>query len=150
GATTVDSMRILAVEDERDLADALRDDGYAVDLAHDSDDARVKATVFPNDLVALDLDPPGLDRRELCRGIRATDRHDRQPQQAAPLPALQPSCSTRSSARGSRPPAARTDARFCTTLLSRHRSGFSARLCLSPAAGGPATHGSRLAICAGC
>src|SRR5689334_15220970 len=77
-------MRILVVEDERDLADALaeglRDEGYAVDVAYDGDEARVKATVFPYDLVTLDLNLPGLGGRELCRAIRTAERHDGEPQ----------------------------------------------------------------------
>ena len=52
-------MRVLVVEDEQDLADAiaagLRREGYAVDLAHAGDEALVKARVYPYDLICLDL-----------------------------------------------------------------------------------------------
>ena len=45
-------MRLLVVEDEPDLADALaealREEGYAVDVAYDGEDARVKTAVFPS------------------------------------------------------------------------------------------------------
>jgi DNA-binding response OmpR family regulator len=44
-------MRLLVVEDEHDLADALADglrqEGYAVDVSYDGDDALVKAQVHP-------------------------------------------------------------------------------------------------------
>ena len=55
-------MRVLVVEDEQDLADAiaagLRREGYAVDLAHAGDEALVKARVYPYDLICLDLSLP--------------------------------------------------------------------------------------------
>jgi DNA-binding response OmpR family regulator len=77
-------MRLLVVEDEPDLADALaealREEGYAVDVAYDGEDARVKTAVFPYDLVSLDLSLPGLDGRALCRAIRARERRDGEPQ----------------------------------------------------------------------
>jgi DNA-binding response OmpR family regulator len=76
-------MRLLVVEDEPDLADALaealREEGYAVDVAYDGEDARVKTAVFPYDLVSLDLNLPGLDGRALCRAIRARERRDGEP-----------------------------------------------------------------------
>ena len=76
-------MRILVVEDERDLADslaeALRADGYAVDVAYDGEEARVKSAVYPYDLVALDLSLPALDGRELARMIRSEKRRDEAP-----------------------------------------------------------------------
>jgi DNA-binding response OmpR family regulator len=77
-------MRVLVVEDEADLAEAiaeaLRGEGYAVDVAYDGEDARVKSAVYPYDLVTLDLNLPRLDGRELCRTIRASDRRDGEPQ----------------------------------------------------------------------
>ena len=76
-------MRILVVEDERDLADslaeALRADGYAVDVAYDGDEARVKSAVYPYDLVTLDLNLPAVDGRELARMIRTDKRRDGAP-----------------------------------------------------------------------
>jgi DNA-binding response OmpR family regulator len=76
-------MRILVVEDERDLAEslaeALRADGYAVDVAFDGEDARVKTAVYPYDLLTLDLNLPGLEGRELCRLIRTQERRDGAP-----------------------------------------------------------------------
>src|SRR4051812_15658158 len=76
-------MRLLVVEDERDLAEAialgLRREGYAVDVAHDGGEALVKATVYPYDLVCLDLNLPSVDGREICRRLRTAERHDDEP-----------------------------------------------------------------------
>jgi DNA-binding response OmpR family regulator len=76
-------MRVLVVEDERDLADAiaagLRQEGYAVDVAYDGTDGRVKAAVYPYDLVCLDLGLPGADGRELARALRDGERRDGAP-----------------------------------------------------------------------
>lgn len=67
-------MRLLVVEDEADLADAvaagLRRVGYAVDVSYDGDDALDKAVVNAYDLVLLDLNLPGTDGLEVCRTIR--------------------------------------------------------------------------------
>jgi DNA-binding response OmpR family regulator len=67
-------MRLLVVEDEVDLADAiaagLRRAGYAVDVSYDGDDALDKAAVNDYDLVLLDLNLPGTDGLEVCRAIR--------------------------------------------------------------------------------
>jgi DNA-binding response OmpR family regulator len=77
-------MRVLVVEDEPDLADAiaagLRREGYAVDLAHAGDEALVKARVYPYDLICLDLSLPELGGREVCRMIRGEERRDGAPQ----------------------------------------------------------------------
>jgi DNA-binding response OmpR family regulator len=68
-------MRLLVVEDEADLADAiaagLRRAGYAVDVSYDGDDALDKSAVNDYDLVLLDLNLPGTDGLEVCRAIRA-------------------------------------------------------------------------------
>ena len=68
-------MRVLVVEDEADLADAvargLRREGYAVDVAYDGDAALDKAAVNAYDLVCLDLNLPGIDGIEVVRRIRA-------------------------------------------------------------------------------
>lgn len=70
-------MRVLVVEDERDLARALaegiRRDGYAVDLAFDGAAALEKAAAVPYDIVCLDLNLPDIDGREVCRRINALD-----------------------------------------------------------------------------
>ncbi|MBA3366074.1 MAG: response regulator transcription factor [Actinobacteria bacterium] len=80
-------MRLLVVEDEKDLADAvaegLRREGYAVDIAYDGDEALIKAQVYPYDLICLDLNLPGRDGREIARVLRSTERRD-----GAPAPRL--------------------------------------------------------------
>ena len=78
------AVRLLVVEDEQDLAEAialgLRREGYAVDVAFDGQEALVKAAVYPYDLVCLDLNLPSIDGREVCRRIRAAERTDDEPQ----------------------------------------------------------------------
>ena len=67
-------MRILVVEDEADLADAiargLRREGYAVDVAHDGRGAIDRLSVSAYDLVTLDLNLPDVDGLDLARRIR--------------------------------------------------------------------------------
>jgi DNA-binding response OmpR family regulator len=67
-------MRILVVEDEQDLADAvakgLRREGYAVDTAYTGDEATEKLDVNTYDLVCLDLNLPGVDGRTIARRLR--------------------------------------------------------------------------------
>ena len=71
---TVAPMRLLVVEDEIDLAEAvargLRREGYAVDIAADGDEALEKLAYTEYDLVCLDLTLPKVDGREVCRRIR--------------------------------------------------------------------------------
>jgi DNA-binding response OmpR family regulator len=77
GVATVIEVRLLVVEDERDLADAiakgLRREGYAVDVAHDGGEALDKIAITPYDLVCLDLTLPVVDGREVCRRLRQGD-----------------------------------------------------------------------------
>ena len=58
-------MRILVVEDEprllRNLAKALREEGYAVDAAADGEDGLFKAQAFNYDAIILDVMMPKLD-----------------------------------------------------------------------------------------
>ncbi len=73
----MESMRLLVVEDEIDLADAiargLKNEGYAVDTVYDGGDALDKAAVNAYDLVCLDLNLPGLDGIEVCRRLKEID-----------------------------------------------------------------------------
>ena len=70
-------MRVLVVEDEAALAEAvaegLRRDGYAVDVAASGEVAAAYLRADRYDLVTLDLTlpPPGPDGPELCRRLRA-------------------------------------------------------------------------------
>ncbi|MER7535748.1 response regulator transcription factor [Streptomyces sp. NPDC097704] len=72
-------MRILVVEDARSLAEVvaegLRDQGMAVDLAYDGLAAAAKLDVNAYDVVVLDRDLPGIHGDALCQMI--TGRDDR-------------------------------------------------------------------------
>ena len=67
-------MRILIVEDELDLqeaiADGLRIDGYAVDTCDNGEDAYELLYVENYDLVVLDLNLPKMDGLEVLSKIR--------------------------------------------------------------------------------
>ena len=71
---SVGTVRILVVDDEVELAEAiargLRREGYAVDIAHHGEEALDKAALTPYDLVCLDLTMPGMDGLEVCRRLR--------------------------------------------------------------------------------
>jgi len=73
----VSGMRLLVVDDEVELAEAvakgLRRDGYAVDLAFNGSEALEKLAVNEYDLVCLDLTMPGIGGREVCRRIRTDE-----------------------------------------------------------------------------
>lgn len=66
-------MRVLVVEDEELLADAiargLRREGMAVDVAMDGAEALDKAVVNRYDVVVLDRDLPGVHGDEVCRQL---------------------------------------------------------------------------------
>ncbi|WP_141957006.1 response regulator transcription factor [Actinoallomurus bryophytorum] len=68
-------MRILVVEDERRLADLLKDglagEGFAVDLAYDGREGLWLATENPYDVVILDVMLPYLDGNAICARLRA-------------------------------------------------------------------------------
>jgi DNA-binding response OmpR family regulator len=67
-------MRILVVDDEVDLAEAvatgLRREGYAVDVANGGADALDRINLQPYDLVCLDLTMPDIDGLEVCAQLR--------------------------------------------------------------------------------
>ena len=72
-------MRVLVVEDSRSLADVLaeglRDQGMAVDVARDGLAAAARLDVNAYDVVVLDRDLPGIHGDTLCQMI--TSRDDR-------------------------------------------------------------------------
>ena len=67
-------MRLLVIEDEPELlqalAQALREDGYAVDEASDGEEGLFKATTWDYDSIILDLMLPGLDGWTLLSSLR--------------------------------------------------------------------------------
>ncbi|MEU0482869.1 response regulator transcription factor [Streptosporangium sp. NPDC006013] len=69
-------MRLLVVEDEEDLVEALRVGfvraGYTVCVARDTAQAAERLQADPYDVVLLDLDLSGRDGFELCRALRRT------------------------------------------------------------------------------
>jgi DNA-binding response OmpR family regulator len=69
-------MRVLIVEDEQQLADAvargLRREGMAVDVAYDGDTGHEKSVVTRYDVVVLDRDLPGMSGDRLCAEIVAS------------------------------------------------------------------------------
>src|SRR5579872_5254935 len=71
-------MRVLVVEDEPDLlsslAQALREEGYAVDTACDGDDGLFKAQNWEYDAIVLDVMLPKLDGWELLKRLRQSKK----------------------------------------------------------------------------
>ncbi|GGK38997.1 DNA-binding response regulator [Pilimelia terevasa] len=70
-------MRVLVVEDERNLADAiargLRRHGMAVDVAYDGDAGHEMAFVTRYDVLVLDRDLPGRHGDEICADLISSD-----------------------------------------------------------------------------
>ena len=68
-------MRILVVDDEADLAEAvavgLRREGYAVDVVNGGEAALDRVQFQPYDLICLDLTMPDIDGLEVCTRLRA-------------------------------------------------------------------------------
>lgn len=69
-------MRVLVIEDERHLADAivrgLRRHGMAVDVAYDGDAGQEAAFVTRYDVVVLDRDLPGVPGDQICAELAAS------------------------------------------------------------------------------
>jgi DNA-binding response OmpR family regulator len=70
---------VLVAEDHpslaRSLADGLRDEGYAVDLTFDGEEAAHLATVNPYDAIVLDIMLPKMDGWQVLKAVR---RHNPQ------------------------------------------------------------------------
>jgi DNA-binding response OmpR family regulator len=77
-ACQVSERTILLIEDERSLADALRNalerQGFHVYVQHDGQSGLTAAELREPDLIVLDVMLPGLDGFEVCRRIRARSR----------------------------------------------------------------------------
>lgn len=67
-------MKILVVEDSKKVASfvekGLREEGYAVDVAHDGVDGALKASVYDYDLLVLDIMLPGRSGLEIVHELR--------------------------------------------------------------------------------
>src|ERR1035437_383763 len=70
-------MRVLVVEDAprlaNTIAEGLRDQGIAVDVAYDGHEAAAKLNLNPYDVVVLDRDLPGIHGDILCQMITGTE-----------------------------------------------------------------------------
>jgi DNA-binding response OmpR family regulator len=70
-------VRILVVEDERgladDIAEGLRDQGLAVDVAYDGLDAASRLGLYPYDVIVLDRDLPGMGGDAVCRLVAESE-----------------------------------------------------------------------------
>ena len=71
-------LRILLIEDEREITDpltySLEREGYETIVAHDGTEGLRKAQTLLPDLIILDLMLPGLSGEEICRQLRAGDK----------------------------------------------------------------------------
>ncbi len=67
-------MRVLVVEDQTKLADAIRRglvaEGFAVDVAGDGEQGLALGRSVPYDAIVLDILLPGLNGFEVCRSLR--------------------------------------------------------------------------------
>ena len=67
-------MRLLVVEDEKDLCDTiakvLYDSGYEVDTCYDGDEALDYILTEEYDLIVLDLNLPGMDGMDILKELR--------------------------------------------------------------------------------
>lgn len=72
-------MRVLIVEDEHKIAEALRkgliQERYAVDVAYTGTDGYDMAESEEYDLIILDLMLPGIDGIEICKRLRKNGNH---------------------------------------------------------------------------
>ncbi len=75
----MEDIKILIVEDEQKIADTLKfglqENGFEVEVAYDGKLGYRLFSVQDFDLVILDINLPGMNGYELCRGIRAINAH---------------------------------------------------------------------------
>lgn len=72
-------MRVLVVEDEHRIAQALREgleqEGYAVDVAFDGETGLNTAEAEEYDVIVMDVMMPKLNGIEVCRALRQAENH---------------------------------------------------------------------------
>lgn len=73
-------MRILVVEDEHKIANAIKrgleQESFAVDVVYDAEDGEMEATSGEHDLIILDrLLPGGKEGLDICRAVRQASLH---------------------------------------------------------------------------
>jgi DNA-binding response OmpR family regulator len=77
----MDGVRVLVVEDERLIADAvgewLRREALAVDVVYDGDAALERFGVNDYDVLVLDRDLPGISGDEVCQAVVDSGAHTR-------------------------------------------------------------------------
>jgi DNA-binding response OmpR family regulator len=70
-------MKILVIEDNKKVASfvekGLREEGYAVDVAHEGVDGAFKASVYEYDLLVVDIMLPGKSGLEVVRDLRSKE-----------------------------------------------------------------------------
>jgi two-component system, OmpR family, copper resistance phosphate regulon response regulator CusR len=70
----MEEQRILLVEDEQKIADALKqglsENGYSVEVAYDGKIGLKIFETYPFNLIVLDINLPGINGFELCKKIR--------------------------------------------------------------------------------
>jgi two-component system phosphate regulon response regulator PhoB len=77
-ATTTGKLRVLVIEDERDLVEGLvynlQREGHEPIVSHDGLDGLRKAQTILPDLILLDIMLPGLSGTEILRELRSSER----------------------------------------------------------------------------
>jgi two-component system phosphate regulon response regulator PhoB len=77
-STAATRLRVLVIEDERDLVDVLKynleREGYDTIIAHDGLEGLRKAQTLLPDLILLDIMLPGLSGNDVCRELRGGER----------------------------------------------------------------------------
>jgi two-component system, OmpR family, response regulator len=72
-------MRILIIEDEHKIANALKrglaQESFAVDVAYDGEEGLASAQVEPYDVIVLDRMLPGVDGIAICKALRSGGNH---------------------------------------------------------------------------